>query len=523
MDSLQWLLTPCTPELVDAGTACVEPLQLVYIAGLAVLAVLLGVAAWRSRDFSNSVLVLMAVAIPINIAIGSIVAFLRLPSISIRSGPCSSAFSRDRGPGRSTGLLANLIWSILPVPGGAGPLAAFFSPVAAVIGLMAGFWGARGVFQLRADDVRVGSFLALALGIASAAISFLLVQQFVGLPDLSLDTTANPELEGQLLAEPDAVCYVRRRFSRDWRARCLVVRPDDLPIPSPGDAPKIRSYLAAASGLTAVVLVGFIVRLLFGPAGYFSTFATDPNVSWLASLAVADPVGLFLAPVVGILAGLGVWYWARRGENARLFPVWVGGHNHRHRCCCHLRADRGDLLRWSYRHRHGPAGLAVSNVGPQPVPVGVRPGADQRSPRQDHQLHDRLPDPGRSADNGADHVQPRRVDRRCLTDLTGSRRKQPRGERAAGRLLQARGVVAPRAPSAYEAARTALVHGRLVRPSTTRSAVPGGGSHSGRCLGRAPAPLMRSLRIPPCCSARSCSSTRSSIQGHSTGSSPSDP
>ena len=37
---------------------------------------------------------------------------------------------RARGPGALTGLLANLIWSILPVPGGAGPTIAFFAPVA---------------------------------------------------------------------------------------------------------------------------------------------------------------------------------------------------------------------------------------------------------------------------------------------------------------------------------------------------------------------------------------------------------
>ena len=71
--------------------------------------------------------------------------------------------------GALTGLLANLIWSILPVPGGAGPTIAFFAPVAGVIGLMAGFWASRGVFRLRADDARVGGFLALAAGVGAAA------------------------------------------------------------------------------------------------------------------------------------------------------------------------------------------------------------------------------------------------------------------------------------------------------------------------------------------------------------------
>ena len=69
--------------------------------------------------------------------------------------------------GALTGILSNLIWSILPIPGGAGPTAAFFAPVAGVIGLMAGFWASRGVFQFRSDDARVGGFLSLAAGIAA--------------------------------------------------------------------------------------------------------------------------------------------------------------------------------------------------------------------------------------------------------------------------------------------------------------------------------------------------------------------
>ena len=68
-----------------------------------------------------------------------------------------------------------------------------------------------------------------------------------------------------------------------------------------------------------------ILRLLFGETGYFSTFATDPSMSGLASLAIKDPLGLIAFLAIGILIGVGIWYWARRGENARLFPVWVGG------------------------------------------------------------------------------------------------------------------------------------------------------------------------------------------------------
>jgi hypothetical protein len=321
MDSLQWLFTPCTPELVEAGTACVEPLQLGYLVGLVVLAVLLVIAARRSRDFSSSVLVLMPVAIAINIALGSIVAFLKLPIYLDSVGTVLVGVLAGPWAGALTGLLANLIWSILPIPGGAGPLAAFFSPVAAVIGLMAGFWGARGVFQLRADDVRVGSFLALALGIVAAAASFFVIQQFIGLPDLSIDTTANPELESQLLANQTlfvtyAVACVAIGAVVAWLSGRTIFRFQA------GDGPRIRGYLAAASGLTGALLTFGIVRLLCSPTGYFSTLdASSP----FRSLAFTDPTGLIIALVLGVAVGVGIWLWATRGENARLVPVWVGG------------------------------------------------------------------------------------------------------------------------------------------------------------------------------------------------------
>jgi hypothetical protein len=324
MDSLQWLFTPCTPELVEAGTACVEPLQLGYLVGLVVLAVLLVVAARRSRDFSSSVLVLMPVAIAINIAIGSVVYFLKLPIYLDSVGTVLVGVLAGPWAGALTGLLSNLLWSLLPIPGGAGPFAAFFAPVAAVIGLMAGFWASRGVFQLRADDVRVGSFLALALGIVSAGLTFFVIQQVGWLPNLSIDLVEEPQREAELLANQltfvaIAIGCVLVGVMIAWLSNRTVFRFQA------GDAPRVRSYLAVASGVMTAILTWVVVTILFGSGGYFSTFAEDPNVSWLASLALPNPVDTWVALGAGVLAGLAIWYWARRGENARLFPVWVGG------------------------------------------------------------------------------------------------------------------------------------------------------------------------------------------------------
>jgi hypothetical protein len=302
----------------------VEPLQLGYLAGLVVLAMLLAYAARRSRDFSNSTLVLMPVAIAINIAVGSIVYFLKLPIYLDSIGTVLVGVLAGPWAGALTGLLSNVIWSLLPVPGGATPLAAFFAPVAAVIGLMAGFWGSRGVFQLRADDTRVGGFLALALGIAATFLTFLAIRLTVGLPDIALDTTADPSLEGQLLANQTLfVSYALLSAGVGvvvaWLSGRSIFRF------GAGDGPRIRSYLALGSGVATALLVFVVLRLLFGPEGWFAALGADPNMAGLAGLAVADPVGLWVEAALGVLAGLGVWYWARRGDNARLFPVWIGG------------------------------------------------------------------------------------------------------------------------------------------------------------------------------------------------------
>src|SRR5512135_60227 len=180
--SFDWL------RLCSAGqtSGCVPPIQLAYLVALVLGGVLFAVIALRSRDLSTGTLVLMAVAIAINVAVGSLTYFLRLPIYLDSIGTVLVGALAGPWAGALTGLLANFVWSILPVPGGAGPTSAFFAPVAAVIGLMAGFWASRGVFRLRTDDSRVGQFLALAAGVAAAGIGLLVVQSTVGLPDLGV-------------------------------------------------------------------------------------------------------------------------------------------------------------------------------------------------------------------------------------------------------------------------------------------------------------------------------------------------
>jgi len=300
---------------------CIPTIQLVYLAALVVGVVLLAVIAVRSRDLSTATLALMPVAIAINIAVGAIAVALRLPIYLDSIGTVLVGAVAGPWAGALTGLLANLIWAILPVPGGAGPTIAFFAPVAAVIGLMAGFWAGRGAFRLRADDERVGGFLALAAGVAAAAVAMLVIQQTVGLsfdwedPDSQMRFV----LLGLLIVAVGVVVA--------WASGRTVFRL------GAGDA-RISRYLSIATAASAVVIVFAVLRLLFAPEGYFSTidgvlddgtpddFLGGAN---LTALAIPDPAGLVGIAVVALVVGLLVWRWVSQGERARLFPVWVGG------------------------------------------------------------------------------------------------------------------------------------------------------------------------------------------------------
>ena len=220
--------------------------------------------------------------------------------------------------GALTGLLSNLIWSILPIPGGAGPNAAFFAPVAAVIGLMAGFWGSRGVFRLRPEDARVGGFLALATGIAGALIAMLIVQNTIGLSFSFEDTDSQMRfvlISLGLVGFGAVVAWVTGRSI--FR---LEGRPEDA-----------RRYLTIAAALAAGALLFAIFRLVFGPTGYFSAMdglnddGSPDGFPNLTSLALADPLGFIIGIAIAVFIALLVYRWASSGDNARLFPVWVGG------------------------------------------------------------------------------------------------------------------------------------------------------------------------------------------------------
>lgn len=316
MDSLSWLHVCAEKETAN----CVSPVQIAYLAALLVGVVLFAYVARRSRDLSIATLSLMPVAIGIDIAVGSLVYALRLPIYLDSIGTVLVGVLAGPWAGALTGMLANLIWSALPIPGGAGPTSAFFAPVAGVIGLMAGFWAARGVFRLRSDDTRIGEFLALGTGVAASAVAFLVIQQTIG-----MSYTDDPASQARfvslgvvIVAFGVVVAWISRRTAFTFQ---------------PGDR-RITRYLVVETAVFAGALVALILRLLFAPTGYFSQVTgvkadgtPDPFLGGanLTGLAWTDPAGLWVTLVIGLVVGGAVWLWASRGENARLFPVWVGG------------------------------------------------------------------------------------------------------------------------------------------------------------------------------------------------------
>jgi hypothetical protein len=303
-------------------TPCIQTDQLLYLAAVIVAAVLVAVIARRSRDLTTATLTLMVVAIAINVAVGSITYALRLPIYLDSIGTVLVGVLAGPWAGALTGLLSNIIWSILPIPGGAGPTAAFFAPVAAVIGLMAGFWGSQGVFRLRPDDARVGGFLALATGIAAAMIGLIVVQNTIGIPSLAFDDPS--ALDNQMRFVLISLALVAFGILVGWVSRRTVYQLEGRPEAA-------RQYLTVAAAISAGALLFAFLRLLFGPTGYFSTMdglnddGTSDGFPNLTSLALADPLGFIILLGIGVLVALLIYRWASSGDNARLFPVWVGG------------------------------------------------------------------------------------------------------------------------------------------------------------------------------------------------------
>lgn len=96
----------------------------------------------RTPQFSTITLAFIAFAIVLNIAIGQLVSLLKLPIFLDSIGTILVGVLAGPLAGGVTGLLTNLIWGLI-----SSPVAAAFSPVAMVIGIVAGLCARYGLFK----------------------------------------------------------------------------------------------------------------------------------------------------------------------------------------------------------------------------------------------------------------------------------------------------------------------------------------------------------------------------------------
>jgi len=117
------------------------------------------------NNFNTQTWVLIPIAVAINVAMGQIVLVLKLPVYLDSIGTVLVAVLCGPWAGALTGALSNIVWGIAIDPG-AFP----WWPVAAMIGLMAGFMAQWGFFKSWWRVVVTGFVIALTAAIVSTPI-----------------------------------------------------------------------------------------------------------------------------------------------------------------------------------------------------------------------------------------------------------------------------------------------------------------------------------------------------------------
>lgn len=115
--------------------------------------------------FSTRNLVLVAIGIALNIALGQAASFLKLPIFLDSIGTVLAGVLCGPVIGGLTGLVTNLVWGLVE-----GPTAAFFAPVAMVIGIAAGLLARAGMFRSWWQAAISGAIIAVALSFVAVPI-----------------------------------------------------------------------------------------------------------------------------------------------------------------------------------------------------------------------------------------------------------------------------------------------------------------------------------------------------------------
>lgn len=127
------------------------------------------------KDFSTLTLALIAVAIVINMVLGQIVSTLKLPIFLDSIGTMIVALLAGPWAGGLTGLLTNLLWGLI-----SDPMAAYFAPVAMVIGIAAGLCAKYGLFKTWWKAIISGVIITVALAVVAVPIRLYLFGGLTG-------------------------------------------------------------------------------------------------------------------------------------------------------------------------------------------------------------------------------------------------------------------------------------------------------------------------------------------------------
>lgn len=115
--------------------------------------------------FATRTLVLMAIGIALNIALGQVASLLNLPIFLDSLGTVTVAVLCGPIVGGLTGLITNLLWGLI-----SSPTTAYFAPVAMIIGVAAGLLARAGMFRAIWKAAISGAVIAVALAFVAVPI-----------------------------------------------------------------------------------------------------------------------------------------------------------------------------------------------------------------------------------------------------------------------------------------------------------------------------------------------------------------
>jgi energy-coupling factor transport system substrate-specific component len=220
------------------------------------------------KDFTTMTWVLIPVAIAINIAVGQIVALLKLPVFLDSIGTVLVGIICGPWAGALTGALSNTIWGLF------NPDALPWWPVAFFIGLVAGFCANAGLFKNWWKVIISGFLIALTAAITSTPIAVYLYGGITAsgssfITAYLLQTgqgVVSAVLSTSFLVEPvDKIATAMLAFAIvQGLSKRLVAR---FPRPENAEAEEGNSTTQLIIAIVAVVIVvilGFLVRNMLG-------------------------------------------------------------------------------------------------------------------------------------------------------------------------------------------------------------------------------------------------------------------